>query len=117
MTQYTCDGKNEAERRAELKQDLRSYVWGYALAILLTLAPFGMVHWHVLQRGYLFLALGVFALAQMIVHFRFFLHIGLKRQREDLHLILFSALILAMMIAGTLWIMVNLYARMAPEML
>jgi cytochrome o ubiquinol oxidase operon protein cyoD len=49
----------------------------------------------------------------MVVHFRFFLHIGFKEKREDLQLIVFSALLLLIMVAGTIWIMASLAVRMA----
>lgn len=116
MTQYTCDGKNAAERKAEQREDLHSYFWGYGLALVLTLVSFWLVYRHVLPRYWVLGIIGFLALVQMIVHFRFFLHIGLKRQREDLQLILFSALVLGIMVAGTLWIMVNLAVRMAPAL-
>ena len=49
----------------------------------------------------------------MVVHFRFFLHISLKKSsREDLQLMLFSALIVTLMVSGTLVILFNLRARM-----
>jgi len=115
MTQYTCDGSDEAERREEQKQDFHSYLWGYGLAILLTVVPFGLVYWG-FPRTQVLIVIGILGLVQMIVHFRFFLHIGLKRNREDLQLILFSALVVSIMISGTLWIMVNLYSRMAPAL-
>lgn len=116
MTQYTCDGSDEAERKQEQRDDLHSYLWGYGLALIMTLIPFWLVYRDVLSRYTVLGIMGFLALAQMVVHFRFFLHIGLKRQREDLHLILFSALVLTMMVAGTLWIMVNLSWRMAPAL-
>jgi cytochrome o ubiquinol oxidase operon protein cyoD len=49
----------------------------------------------------------------MVVQFRCFLHIGLKRSsRHDLQLILFTALIIALMASGTLVILFNLRGRM-----
>lgn len=116
MTQHTFDGTEEAERKAEEQQDFRSYVLGYGLALVLTLIPFSLVYWNVLARPTGLVVIGILAVVQMIVHFRFFLHIGLKRRREDLHLILFSTLLLMIMIAGTIWIMVNLSARMTSAM-
>ena len=57
--------------------------------------------------------IGAFALVQLVVHLRFFLHIDLSHQkREDLQLILFSVLLLAIMALGTIWIMGNLATRM-----
>jgi cytochrome o ubiquinol oxidase operon protein cyoD len=53
------------------------------------------------------------ALLQMIVHFRFFLHISLGRSsRDDLQLILFSTLIVVLMVSGTIVILMNLNERM-----
>ena len=98
--------------RAEYTRELRGYILGYGLAILLTLVPFGLLNWHVLAEYGLYLAIGVCALVQVIVHFRFFLHIDPPRQNvDDLHLILFSALLLFFMIAGTIWILSSLAAR------
>ena len=52
------------------------------------------------------------ALTQMLVHFHFFLHLGIKGNREDMLLIVFSALLLTIMVAGTIWIMASLARRM-----
>ncbi len=97
------------ERRAETRQ----YVLGFGLALLLTGAAFAAVYWQNLAAlptlGIVF-ALG---LAQVIVHFRFFLHVGFKKSaREDLQLVLFSGLIIALMVSGTLVILLNLRVRM-----
>lgn len=114
MTQYTCDGSDKTELQEEQKADFRSYIMGYVLAVGLTLVPFWLVYRDVLPQFWAFVVIGVLALVQMIVHFRLFLHIGLKRNREDLHLILFSTLLVSIMIAGTIWIMTNLADRMFP---
>lgn len=98
--------------RAEHARELRQYLWGYGLAIALTLVPFGLVNWSVLSRYGLYLAIGGFALAQAIVHFRCFLHINPPKQNtDDLQLILFSGLLLFFMIAGTIWILASLGTR------
>ncbi|MGH7075649.1 MAG: cytochrome o ubiquinol oxidase subunit IV [Stellaceae bacterium] len=102
---------NQDERR-----EFRSYVWGGVLALALTLVAFALVNWGVMARRALLITIGAFALIQMIVHFRFFLHIGFRRKREDLLLILFSALVLFIMVAGTIWIMASLAARMSMPM-
>lgn len=100
--------KSEEERR-----DFRTYAWGITLALLLTLVPFALVHWTGVPRFPLLVVIGVFALVQMIVHLRFFLHINLSEKREDLQLILFSTLVLIIMVGGTVWIMGSLALRMA----
>ena len=94
-------------------EEIRSYVIGYGLALALTGAAFAIVHWPSFASATtLAIVLGL-ALVQMGVHFRFFLHISLgKSARDDLQLIMFSALIVILMVSGTLVILFNLRARM-----
>lgn len=55
----------------------------------------------------------MFAVIQVICHFRVFLHVNLAREkREDLQLILFSGLLLLIMAGGTVWIIANLAGRL-----
>lgn len=63
-------------------------------------------------RTALHIVLGL-GLAQMLVHFRCFLHIGLKRNnRADLQSPFFSTLIIAPMIGERLVTLFNFYHRM-----
>lgn len=97
----------------EQARELRSYFIGYSLALVLSALPFGLVAWGGLATATTLATVAVFALVQIVVHFRFFLHIGFSAQkREDLKLILFSVLLFTLMAGGTIWIMVNLHARM-----
>lgn len=109
----TRDSETQTEQGTDERKEFHSYIWGIGLALLLTLVPFALVHWAVMPRNSLLIAIGVFALAQMLVHFRFFLHIGFKQKRDDLQLIVFSALLLGIMVMGTIWIMASLALRMA----
>ena len=53
------------------------------------------------------------AFTQIVLQFRCFLHISLRRSaRDDLQLILFSTLVVALMVGGTLVILLNLRERM-----
>ncbi|MBN8292141.1 cytochrome o ubiquinol oxidase subunit IV [Rhodobacter sp. NTK016B] len=95
------------------RREARLYLAGFGLALTLTLVPFGLVSWGLMQGRALAITIAVLAVAQIVVHLRFFLHIDLSRQkREDLQLILFTVLLLAIMAFGTLWIMGNLATRM-----
>ncbi len=116
MTESTPDGINDTDLKQDQRRELRSYVWGFSLALLLTLVSFAFVYWDAAPRLTLLIIIGVLALRQMVAHFRFFLHIGLRQKREDLQLILFSALLLIIMVAGTLWIMASLATRMSMPM-
>lgn len=95
------------------RPELITYVTGYASALVLTGAAFGFVQWRVLPVGETLGIVFGLALAQILVHFRFFLHVSLKRSaREDLQLVLFSTLIILLMVGGTLVILLNLRTRM-----
>ncbi|MEO6798634.1 MAG: cytochrome C oxidase subunit IV family protein [Rhodanobacter sp.] len=114
MSELTHTSEEQADLEREERHDFHSYVWGVGLALLLTVLPFALVHWvPSIPHFPLLIVIGAFALVQMLVHFRFFLHIGFRQKREDLQLILFSALLLIIMVAGTLWIMASLAMRMA----
>lgn len=109
----TTRDKSAQNQSTEHRRELRTYLWGLALALGATLAAFTLDRWAVLERSGQLLGIGVLAIAQIAAHFRFFLHIGLSKQkREDLHLILFSTLLLLIMASGTIWIMADLSARM-----
>ena len=95
------------------RRELRRYVLGLAFAVLLTGAAFAAVLWHIASPPILLGLVFGLGLLQVIVHFHFFLHIGLKQStRDDLQLILFSTLIILLMVGGTLVILMNLRHRM-----
>lgn len=94
-------------------RDVTSYAIGYVIALTLTGGAFALIRWPIIASGAtlgLVLGLGV---VQMSIHFRFFLQItSAKSSRADLQLILFSTLIIALMVSGTLVILFNLRDRM-----
>lgn len=95
------------------RHDLKGYLTGFALAVALTVVPFGMVAFGGFSTGLVFAAIAVLGIVQVVVHVRYFLHVDLSTERrEELHLILFSSLLLFIMIAGTVWIIVNMNLRM-----
>ena len=95
------------------RNETRALCVGYGSAVLLTLAAFGLVVSHLLAGRQAFYAVLALGLTQVVVHFRFFLHIDFRRSaRSDLQLILFSSLIIALMAGGTLVVLFNLHMRM-----
>jgi cytochrome o ubiquinol oxidase operon protein cyoD len=95
------------------RRETTTYVVGYGLALLLTLAAFGLVYFGLLGGRPAFYAVLGLGLVQMLVHFRCFLHIDLQRSaRADLMLILFSSMVIALMVGGTLVVLFNLQSRM-----
>ncbi|MBD8065823.1 cytochrome C oxidase subunit IV family protein [Devosia sp. PTR5] len=94
------------------QRERRSYFIGFAACAAWTALAFGAVILRLDQITALWI-IGVSALAQVVLQFRYFLHIDFSRQkREDLQLILFSALLLAIMVGGTVWILADLDKRM-----
>ena len=107
MSEPRIDPKQERSRETRL------YLVGYALAVGLTALSFAAAILQPFGATGVYVTLGLLAVAQAIVHFRCFLHIDLSRQaREDLQLILFTLLIIGIMVAGTVWILGDLMARM-----
>jgi len=93
-------------------RDILTYTLGFALAAVLTAIAFGAVLAD-LPRATSVPVVGLAAIAQVIVQFRLFMHIDLSRQkREDLHLILFTCLIIAIMVGGSVWILYDQATRM-----
>jgi cytochrome o ubiquinol oxidase operon protein cyoD len=97
----------------ERGRETRTYLIGYAVALALTALAFAAVRWpHFPARTVFGIVLSL-GLLQVVVQFRCFLHIGLRRSsRADLLLVLFSALIIALMVSGTLVVLFNLRDRM-----
>ncbi len=102
-----------SESSDDQRQEIRGYTVGYVLALALTIAAYAAVQWPGFGPSATIAIIFGLALVQTIVHFRFFLHISLKKsRRDDLHLILFSALVIILMVSGTLVILLNLRHRM-----
>ncbi len=102
-----------ATERQEYHADLRSYVTGLCVAIVLTAIPFAAVAFGHYPARTDFLLIAACAIVQIPAHFRFFLHIDLSRsKRDDLQLILFSTLIVLLMVGGTIWILGSQMTRM-----
>lgn len=93
--------------------ELRAYLRGFVLAALLTAVPFALEGSGGFPRTALLWVIGSFALLQIFVHVRYFLHVDLSpERREQLLLLSFSAALLVLMVAGMLWILYNMYVRM-----
>ena len=94
----------------------RSYTIGFLLAIALTLVPFGLVMSHASIGTPLIIA--VFALAQIGVHAVYFLHVNRSaEQRWNLTALVFTAIVVCIILGGSIWIMHNLYINMMPGMM
>ena len=94
----------------------RSYIVGFLLAIALTIVPFGLAMTHASIGTPLLIT--VFALAQIMVHIVYFLHVDRSaEQRWNLTALVFTAIVVCIILGGSLWIMHNLYINMMPGLM
>ena len=102
-----------SDRDHDRRREIRTYLAGYATALALTCTAFAAVRWPSAGADTTFAIILALGLVQVVVQFRCFLHISLARSaRDDLQLVLFSTLIIALMVGGTLVILFNLQDRM-----
>ena len=95
---------------------LRGYLVGYLVAVLLTIASFAAAETNALTPSSVTAAITVLAIAQMLVHLIFFLHISTSpHQRTNILAFAVTALVVSMIVAGSLWIMAHLDSNMMPS--
>ena len=98
-----------------VRQGIQGYVIGLALAVLLTVASFYVVHTNLIWGPGIPVALVTLAIAQIGIHLVFFLHITTAPDNTNNVLALaFGVLIVALVIAGSLWIMAHLNDNLMP---
>jgi cytochrome o ubiquinol oxidase subunit IV len=92
-----------------------SYTVGLALAIVATIASFVVSQTNLLWAPGIPVGLIVLAFAQIGVHLVFFLQLGSGPDHTNNILALaFGVLIVFLVIAGSVWIMINLSSNMMP---
>ena len=105
----------ESAADQELTHGVRTYLIGLALAVLLTALSFWLPQTQLVWGPGIPVALIVFAIAQMVVHLVFFLHITTAPDNTNNVLALaFGVLIVLLVIGGSLWIMANMNHNMMP---
>lgn len=96
---------------------LKSYIVGFALSIILTLLSFGCVMSGAVPHHLVMPGIMVLCVAQVLVQLVFFLHLSSKPgQRDNLSIGVFTVLIIAIIVVGSIWVMhnMNLY-MMHPD--
>ena len=94
---------------------LRGYIIGYASAIALTIAAFAVATSTSMAPFSIEAALAVLAIAQMLVHLIFFLHINTApTQKTNIMAFAATMLIIAIVVIGSMWIMAHLNHNMVP---
>jgi cytochrome o ubiquinol oxidase operon protein cyoD len=130
MTQHTTIA-------GEAHGSLRGYVTGFVLSLVLTAIPFGLVMLYVgskpipevgilvernaqvteyvvdVSKAIVLGGIFIAAIIQILVHLHYFLHLDRSSaQRWNLMTLLFTTLVMAIFIGGSLWIMFDLHYRM-----
>jgi cytochrome o ubiquinol oxidase operon protein cyoD len=96
---------------------MKGYLFAFISSIVLTLAAYFLVANQILTQSNRICAVVGLGIVQAIIQLIFFLYLGKeKKPRSNLLVFLFMALILAIVIIGTLWIMYDLNARLMPKM-
>ncbi len=99
---------------ANTGHDLRAYLIGFVLAVVLTAVPFYLVINPVLPPQRTLMVIAAAAILQVLVHLKFFLHINFTTTpKENLLAIVFTVVLIFIMTGGSFWIMFDLHARMA----
>lgn len=92
--------------------NLKSYVVGFILSIVLTLGAYFVVVEQLLPIGVLIGTIVGMGIAQALIQLILFLHLGREpKPRWNLLVFLFMALIAIIVVFGSLWIVYNLNYR------
>lgn len=92
---------------------IKPYLVGAILASVLTAIPFGLVAARTPRPIQIFAVIGAAAITQVVVHLRYFLHLDLKPSSQNkLIALCFAAVVLLILVGGTLSIMFYLDYRM-----
>lgn len=85
---------------------VKSYLVGFVLAVILTVIPFYLVMNLSMSKTVTLYTIFVFAVIQIVVHLKYFLHLNFTTETGRLNTIsfLFSALIIGLVVGLSLWI-------------
>lgn len=94
----------------------RGYLIGFGLSAILTAIPFWLVMTGVLDAPQATAAIiVVLAFVQIVVHTLFFLHVNTRAEGGwTLMALIFTVVMIAIVISGSLWIMYHLNGNMMP---
>jgi len=92
---------------------VKTYMIGFVLSIILTAIPFWMVMEGTASHAVILAVILVTAVVQILVHLVCFLHMNTSSsERWNVVALLFTMLIIAILVVGSIWIMWNLNLNM-----
>jgi len=104
-----------AHRDAPEHGNLRSLTTGFLLSVALTVLPFALVMSGAASRAIVLPIIVVVAVIQILVHLHYFLHLDFsRRESRNVAALVFTVLIVAILVGGSVWIMINIHHMMIP---
>ena len=92
---------------------VKSHMTGFILSIILTVIPFWMVMTGSASHAVILGTILVTAVVQILVHLVYFLHMNSKSDEGwNLTAFVFTVIIIAIVVVGSIWIMWNLNYNM-----
>lgn len=104
-----------AEYSGSSHGSVASYLTGFILSVILTAIPFVMVMNGHYSYGATMTTVLICAVVQLLVHVVCFLHLNTASEnRWNLTAFIFTLIIIAIVVGGSVWIMWNLNLNMMP---
>ena len=110
--QHHADAHHDDE---ESHGSRKGYWIGFGLAAVLTAVPFWLVMTMPLSNQTTAFVIMAFAAVQIVVHMIFFLHMNRRAEGGwSIMALLFTIVIVAIALSGSLWVMYHMNANMMP---
>lgn len=105
---------NEPHAQAAEHGTIQSYLTGFVASVILTVIPFALVMSGALPRWLTGVGIVVFAVLQILVQLKYFLHLGMTTRSGRLNTItfIFTALVIGLLVVLSIWIITSADALM-----
>ncbi|MFK8332936.1 cytochrome o ubiquinol oxidase subunit IV [Pseudomonas sp. BJa5] len=95
---------------------VKSYLIGFVLSVILTAIPFGLVMFPSMPKDITIMIVVALAVIQVVVHLVYFLHMDRSaEQRSNVSTFLFTAMVIALLVGLSLWIMFSIHTSMMAK--
>jgi len=94
---------------------LKAYIIGFILSVVLTVVSFALVIYGrgAISTDWIYAGIAAAAVVQILVQLHYFLHLDRSSEQSwNVQAILMAALIIVILVGGSLWIMTSLHGRM-----
>ncbi len=93
----------------------RGYWIGFVASVVLTAIPFALVMTMALSTQAMAAIIMIFAVAQILVHMIFFLHMNSRAEGGwSMMALIFTVVVIGISLSGSLWVMYHMNANMMP---